>query len=226
MPYAAKAVIEHEFDVDHLNVWVTFRHPMDQSLSPSLSLWILECDDVPVDVVSSVWQDEFTILLTSDTVVSAPDRVTLEYNGPSSNLVTTWEKQWEPWGPILSTYLNAYDEPCFVSRGDVSDWDFETGDFTTDFAYHDLDLSGIVPEGASAVLLTANIYTPTQGSIFGVRENGLTTGNTLMRLYASVSNSSFAACWTVPLDSARFIEYIASNVSWTFIRMTVVGWFF
>ena len=114
MPYAAKATIEHEFDIDHLNVWLTFRHPMLRTLDPlasppvydvmpPLALWLLEVDDVPVDIVASEWQDEFTLLLTSDTVAAYPDEVTLVYDGPNENLKTTWGKQWEPWGAILST---------------------------------------------------------------------------------------------------------------------------
>jgi hypothetical protein len=101
-PYAAKAIVEHEFDTDHLNVWVTFRFSMDETVKPADNLWLCELDDVLKAVTASAWQDEFTILLTIDDVAALPERVTLEYNGPSSALRTTWDKQWEPWGPILS----------------------------------------------------------------------------------------------------------------------------
>lgn len=112
-PYAAKAIIQHEFDTDHLNIWLTFRHPMQRSeipqaeppvydWMPPLHLWLLEADDVPVDITASEWQDEFTLLLTSDTVADPPNRVLLEYNGPDEKLCIAWQKQWEPWGPILS----------------------------------------------------------------------------------------------------------------------------
>lgn len=102
-PYAAKAIIEHEFDTDHLNVWVTFRFTMDQTIKPPNNLWVCLVDDVPKDVTASAWQDEWTLLLTVDDIASIPDRVTLEYEGPSVSLMITWGKQWEPWGPILSS---------------------------------------------------------------------------------------------------------------------------
>lgn len=101
-PYAAKAIIQHEFDVDHLNVWVTFRFTMDQSVKPPDALWLLEADDVLKPVSASAWQDAWTLLLTVPDIGANPDRVLLEYNGPDENLRITWEKQWEPWGPILS----------------------------------------------------------------------------------------------------------------------------
>ncbi|MCK5612175.1 hypothetical protein KAR91_60445 [Candidatus Pacearchaeota archaeon] len=102
-PYAAKAIVEHEFDVNHLNVWVTFRFAMDQTVKPANGLWLCEVDDVLKAVSASAWQDEWTILLTVPAIASIPDRVTLEYDGPDENLRITWGKQWEPWGPILSS---------------------------------------------------------------------------------------------------------------------------
>ncbi len=102
-PYAAKAIVEHEFDTDHLNIWVTFRFTMDQTVKPANDLWLVEVDAIEKAVTASAWQDEWTILLTIDDIASIPDRVTLEYNGPDENLRITWGKQWEPWGPILSS---------------------------------------------------------------------------------------------------------------------------
>jgi hypothetical protein len=113
MPYATKAIIQHKFDTDHLNVWVTFDKPMRRTsdpladpvvydVMPPLALWLLEADSTAVALISSEWLDEHTLLLTSDTVVVEPTGVTLAYNGPNVLLCTTWRKDWEPWGPIAS----------------------------------------------------------------------------------------------------------------------------
>lgn len=104
-PYAAKAIIEHEFDTDHLNIFVTFRFTMDQTVKPAHDLWVCEVDAIAKAVTVSAWQDAWTLLLTIPNVVVLPDRVTLEYAGPDDNLRITWEKQWEPWGPIVSVEL-------------------------------------------------------------------------------------------------------------------------
>lgn len=101
-PYAAKAVVQHQWDTNHLDVWVTFRHPMNQTVKPANGLWLCEADSVAKNTSASAWQDAWTLLLTVDNVMALPGEVTLEYNGPDDSLITTWNKQWEPWGPILS----------------------------------------------------------------------------------------------------------------------------
>lgn len=102
-PYAAKAIITHVFDTDHLNMFVVFRFPMDQDVKPGHNLWICEVDSVVKAITASEWIDAFTLLLTVSAVASIPTLVTLEYDGPSVNLRITWQKQWEPWGPIVSS---------------------------------------------------------------------------------------------------------------------------
>lgn len=111
-PYSAKAIVEHEFDTDHLNVFITFKFTMDETVKPPDGLWLCEVDDVLKAVSASAWQDAWTLLLTVPDVVVLPDRVTLEYDGPSKDLRITWEKQWEPWGPIVSIEL----PPVYTTR--------------------------------------------------------------------------------------------------------------
>jgi len=41
----------------------------------------------------------------------------------------------------------------FFAKPDQQSYDFELEDFTRDYQYHDLDLSGIIPAGTKAVLL-------------------------------------------------------------------------
>lgn len=224
MPYAYGAKIEHEFDTDHLNVWLTFRHPMDQVIKPAHDLWALTADDVPVDITASAWQDQFTILLTSDTIVSYPERVLLAYDGPSGNLQTTWGKDWEPWGPILSTDIGR--KPCFVDRGDPADYDFDVNDFTTDGNWHDLDLSGIVPAKAKAVLLFVRIRNNVVGASIRFRRNGNVNDQSSNAVYTQVSNLSKGLDMVTPLDENRIIEYRASNVVFTDITANVRGWWF
>ncbi len=101
-PYAALAKVQHAFDVNHLDIWVIFRFPMDRTVKPPNAIWIVEVDSVVKAVTASAWQDEWTMLLTTEVIASLPTKVTLEYDGPSPLLKTTWFKQWEPWGPILS----------------------------------------------------------------------------------------------------------------------------
>lgn len=111
-PYAARAIVEHEFDTDHLNIFVTFRFTMDESVKPADGLWLVDVDGVAKPVSASAWQDAWTLLLTVPNIAVLPDRVTLEYDGPDENLRITWDKQWEPWGPIVSVEL----PPVYTTR--------------------------------------------------------------------------------------------------------------
>lgn len=112
-PYAAKAVIQHEFDTDHLNIWITFRNAMRLSSAPLAvppvydrkppnEKWIVYADGVLKAVSDSAWQDAWTLLLTVPDIASLPDRVLVRYDGPDELLEISWHKQWEPWGAILS----------------------------------------------------------------------------------------------------------------------------
>ncbi|GAH45435.1 unnamed protein product, partial [marine sediment metagenome] len=154
-PYAAKAIIEHEFAPGRLNIFVTFRFSMNQTVKPAHDLWLCEVDEVAKPVTVSVWQDSWTLKLGVPDIAVYPDRVTLEYDGPDENLKTTWEKQWEPWGPILSTDIGK--APVFVDRGDPAAYDYAKEDLTIDGAWHDMDLSGIVSEKAKAVFILGHV---------------------------------------------------------------------
>lgn len=119
-PYAAKAIVEHEFDTDHLNIFITFRFAMDVTIKPPHILWLCEVNEVPKEVTASTWQDAWTLLLTVEGIDVLPDRVTLEYDGPDENLKITWDKQWEPWGPIVSIEIPPVSTTRTFTTGPVA----------------------------------------------------------------------------------------------------------
>lgn len=224
MPYAYGATIEHEFDVDHLNIWLTFRHPMDQNVKPSNDLWTLTVDDIEKAISSSAWQDEFTLLLVSDEVTEYPDRVLLAYDGPDDNLRTTWGKQWEPWEDSLSEDIGK--GKCFVDRGDPSSTDFSVNDWTKDGDWHELDLSGIVPENATAVLFYLGIRCSTAGKRVYFRKAGNSNEFNYCGARSQVANVAFQGDYICPLSTDRKIEYFIDADTWSAITFTVKGWFF
>lgn len=223
-PYAAKAIIEHEFDTDHLNIFVTFRFTMDESVKPANGLWLVEVDDVPKPVSTSGWQDAWTLLLTVPDIAVYPDRVTLEYDGPDENLHITWEKQWEPWGAILSTDIGR--APCYVDRGDPAVYDYNKEDLTIDGAWHDMDLSGIVSEKAKAVFIIGHlqgngvdwhIMFRKKGNVNEIAHGGMET------LRANVERHRSSV---VSLDDDRVIQYKVDDEAWTTLDLAVKGWWF
>lgn len=137
-PYAAKAIIQHEFNTNHLNVFVTFRFQMDQTVKPANNLWLCKVEDIEKVITASTWVDAYTMLLTVPNVATLPDRVTLEYTGPDKNLQISWGKQWEPWGPIVSIELPPVSTTRTFSTGPVPQDDVDVANINILF----LDCSG------------------------------------------------------------------------------------
>ena len=113
-----------------------------------------------------------------------------------------------------------------VDRGDPSDWDFDEGDLTTDDTWRDLDLSSIVPAGARFVIIGGYIVDDAVGSAILFRENGNSNEYNRGGMSTQVINTGKGLNITVACDSSRIIEYKASNVTFTGIKIVVRGWTF
>lgn len=114
--------------------------------------------------------------------------------------------------------------PHFHDRGDATDWDFEVGDLNTNGAYHDLDLSGIVPAGAKAVALYVYIADDAVNSYLWFRKNGNANSYNRSLLRIQVANVYYDTNIVVACDTNRVIEYLAANVTWVAISILVIGW--
>lgn len=113
----------------------------------------------------------------------------------------------------------------YNDRGDPAAFDFQVGDLTKDGAWHDLDLSGILPAGARAVHLRISIISVATGQVVKFRENG--NANEINIARAKVVSNSFSMEYDiiVALDPAGVIEYWATNAAWAQIDICVAGWF-
>ena len=118
----------------------------------------------------------------------------------------------------------------FIDRGDPATSDYEVGDLTTDGNWNDLDLgsggAGIVPVNAVAVLLFIKVQdADAAGSFVLFRKNGNSNDQAISGIRTQVANIGNDNTVTVACDSNGIIEYIAENVTWDTIRITVLGWF-
>lgn len=116
--------------------------------------------------------------------------------------------------------------PTWKDRGDPSSPDFTS--FTTDNAYHDLDLSSIVPAGTSAVCihLTAKNSAVAGGESVTFRKKGNTNSQNVSVLFSQVANVLFSGDCTVAVDSNRFIQYLFTNgAAWSSTSLTVKGYY-
>lgn len=111
----------------------------------------------------------------------------------------------------------------YVDRGDPAAYDLEQGAMTMDNAWHDWDLSSIVPAGATAVNLVGLVQYTAAGNALFFRRNGNTNQVAMPGIFSQVANVSNYSSIIVACDASRIIEYKAT-VSFTAISLVIIGW--
>ncbi len=112
----------------------------------------------------------------------------------------------------------------YVDRGDPATIDFDETALTTDGTWRDLDLSSIVPPDAKLVSLWIRVRDDAAGSSFSLRQNGNTNANNRDQIITQVANVWNSANMLVTPDTSGVVEYLADNLTWTDIWITVRGW--
>lgn len=112
----------------------------------------------------------------------------------------------------------------YVDRGDPAAYDYAKTDLTTDGAWHDLDLSLLVPAGAKAVLFVGHvegngvdwaIMFRKKGNTNEINHGGMET------VRAGVERCRLIVC---SIDTNRVLQYKADNKAWTTLDLAVRGW--
>lgn len=112
-----------------------------------------------------------------------------------------------------------------IDRGDPGSDDFVLGDLTTDGAWHDLDLSAIVPAAAKEVKIKIIIQDDLVNGYFEVSTKGHSNIENVGVMRVQVANQKLSAQWTIPFNNyPQIIQYKASNVTWTLIEICVMSW--
>jgi len=112
----------------------------------------------------------------------------------------------------------------FVDRGDPASYDYAKEDLTIDGAWHDLNLSSIVPAGAKAVFIIGHVEGADVDWAIMFRKKGNTNevnhgGMETIRANVERHRSSIVA-----MDSNRVIQYKADNEAWTTLSLAVRAW--
>jgi len=114
---------------------------------------------------------------------------------------------------------------AFTDRGDASAPDHTQATLTIDSAWHDWDLSGIVPAGATSVLIRALVSNATAASAIWLRKNGQSNTVNSATLRATAPAQTVVADLVVACDANRVIEYYVGNLgTYDDIDLTVAGW--
>ncbi len=113
----------------------------------------------------------------------------------------------------------------FVDRGDAVGTDFSVGDLTIDDAWHDLDLSGIIPVNAKAVILRVECSSPSAGDRSKFRTKGHSREDNVSIARSQVTGINIGYDLVVVPDINGVVEYRVSTGVYTVFEIVVGGWF-
>jgi len=129
------------------------------------------------------------------------------------------------YSPSVASIVTMEEEMKYVDRGDPAAADFATGAFTMDGAWHDLDLSAIVPVAGASHLVhfRVTLFDSTAGEALKFRKNGnANTQNIVQTITQEPSKSIDFDVWCM-VDANRVMEY---NTAFSIMAISFVvrGW--
>jgi len=112
----------------------------------------------------------------------------------------------------------------FVDRGDPAAVDFELTDLTTDAAWNNLDLSGIIPTITRAVIIELDTEAAQSNREIIFRKYGNTNEINHTGSITKANNKDMHKTCIIAVDENRKVEYKADDVTWSVINLTIRGW--
>lgn len=114
--------------------------------------------------------------------------------------------------------------PCYVNRGDATGTDFTMADLTMDWGVHYLDLSGIIPEGATAVHLYFAFVANAAGTCMWLQPSDCVHCFSALGMTSQVANIEIDCDGFVALGPDRKIKYQGGAPPMTAVFIHVRGW--
>lgn len=112
----------------------------------------------------------------------------------------------------------------YVARAEQTAYDYDQTSLTKDGAWHDLDLSAIIPASAKLVLLRVGASYTAGGSYFRIGKQGDTNSFSVVNVATQVANIINEQTALVPVVNQK-IRYWCTAVSFSSLRLLVLGWF-
>lgn len=119
-----------------------------------------------------------------------------------------------------------YLQHGFVDRGDPAVWDWSRETLAQDSAWHDLDLSAIVPVDTKGVAFNVFLKNTFVNKEFYLRRKGNVNIIVTSSKRTQVANVVIRADLTCACDENRKIQYWITANGWTSIYLVVKGWWF
>jgi hypothetical protein len=147
--------------------------------------------------------------------VGGTDGASATYTNPSSLTVS---------GGIITAGTNGY----VLTQRKGASYGFTIGSFTRDGAWHDLDLSSILPAGTTSFWCRCIIEADAASKGFGLRENGQTGDSDAHFAFTQVADTSlYQDLGPIGVDASRVCEYYATNESgftWGIMSLVVTAY--
>ena len=124
--------------------------------------------------------------------------------------------------PLLSKINGQPIDGQHATKGDATGLDFQYPGLTDDGAWHDLDLSSIVPVGAVAVLLRVGLQGDSNNKKARFRRNGNSNDHTVSVQETVVADVNQYAEHVIACDANRIIEYKLNTVDGC--NIWILGW--
>ncbi len=112
----------------------------------------------------------------------------------------------------------------FVNRGDPANYDFTLTDFTTDGNWHDLDLSGIIPATARALLFEVEIDNNVSNKHAIFKKYGQTNDINHFDAETKLATPHESYMGILAVDGNRKISYKIDSSGWSDFDFIVRGW--
>lgn len=113
----------------------------------------------------------------------------------------------------------------YTDRGDPASPDFDHTTLTTNGNWQDLDLSSIIAPNAKAVVIKVLVQDGVTGSYLQFRKKGNSNDVAVGDVRTQAANVVNGNTMTVPCDADGYVQYRGSNLAFTAIDVTILGWF-
>lgn len=114
----------------------------------------------------------------------------------------------------------------YIYRGDPANVDYTQATLTQDGAWHDLNLSALVPEHAKAVDVSILFINTANAKVGWFKRKGQANDRNASVISSHSPNQPQAQDLTIALDTNRTCEYKFDADGWTYIALTVKGWWY
>ena len=126
-------------------------------------------------------------------------------------------------GSKASGGISAASQTIVRTTGGGMDWD-ETG-LIKDGAYHDLDVSGIVPAGTIQVQFRLRLYDASRAYlVFYMKKKGEGNGSIVVSAFAYTIGLQYDYSFWLSVDADRIVEYNAQAGAWSMIELVIKAW--